>query len=83
MEDLKKDLVTREVAEKRVSMRWCLPVSNRYGFYMQEEKHMQVLSLEEIVETEMSFFYLLRCATKQARFARGKGEVADVVIEAS
>ncbi|KAJ4799616.1 F-box domain containing protein [Rhynchospora pubera] len=75
VEDLKKDMMARKVAEKKVTISWCLPVTQRYGVHMIEEKHTRVFSLEEIVETEMSFFYILRYAREH------RDEVKEVIIK--
>ncbi|KAJ1702527.1 hypothetical protein LUZ63_002306 [Rhynchospora breviuscula] len=79
VEDLKKDMVARNVAEKKVTLSWCLPLTEQYGFYMQEEKHTRVFSLQEIVETKMSFFYFLLYAS-ECEECRGN-EVEEVIIK--
>ncbi|KAJ4747470.1 F-box domain containing protein [Rhynchospora pubera] len=78
VEDINKDMVTRNVADKKVTLNWCWPSKHWNGFYMQEEKCTKVFSLKEIVERGMSFFYFLKYASKCPEF--GRHEVTEVTV---
>ncbi|KAJ4783657.1 F-box domain containing protein [Rhynchospora pubera] len=65
-EVLKKAMDQRGVIDMKVCARWTLQRTLSYGFHMPEENYFKVRSLGEVVDSEMSFLYLMRAAIETA-----------------